>query len=620
MSWVTIIWSVIASVSFTLAMIYLLIWFRERRSWAYLCFFVLAVGVIGLATGEMGAMYAKSPAEYGTAVRWSHFAFGLVVLGSLGFIHFYFNTGKWWLLGAALGLRLLAVVANFTTGLNLHMSAIQSLERVNFLGEPVSMLGEWMPNPWVRLGQLAALVQFVYVVDASLRLWRTGARESRRRAVLVGGTLAFFILFASAQAGLVAAGVLRMPIIVSFPFLAVLLAMSCELSRDVLRAAQLGRELRESEERMTLASEAAGFGVWMWTIARNQIWGSEQWLHLFGFPPDATVSLEMAMQRIHPDDRERVEREVRRALEDRAGYAGEYRVILPDGTQRWITARGRMHSDTHGKPDRMMGAAIDITGRKQAEQEIAQQRNEVAHLSRVTTLGEISGSLAHELNQPLGAILANTDAAELHLQSQTPNLDEVRAILADIRKDDLRAGEIIHGIRAFLRRQALEKQPLEVAQLVEEAVRLIGADAVLRKTSVGLEIPPGLPRVTGDRIHLQQVVLNLLVNGMDAVSTCPVANRRITIRAASLDPHTVEIAVSDAGVGIPPVDLHRVFDPFHTTKQGGLGLGLAICRSIVEAHGGSISVQNNPDRGATARFTLPVAGTSVEGQVASEEK
>jgi two-component system sensor kinase FixL len=420
MSWVTIIWSTIASVSFTLATIYLLIWFRERRSWAYLCFFVMAAGVIGLATGEMAAMYAKSPAEYGTAVRWSHFAFGFVVLGSLGFVHFYFGTGKGWLLGTALGLRLLAVVANFTTGLNLHIRAIQSLQQMNFLGEPVSMLGEWTPNPWVRLGQFAALAQFVYVVDASLRLWRPGSHESRRRAVLVGGTMAFFILFASAQAGLVAAGVLRMPIIVSFPFLAVLLAMGYELSRDVLRASQLGRELRESEERMTLASEAAGFGVWMWSIPRNQVWGSERWLHLFGFPPGAAVSFEMVMQRIHPDDHERVEREVRRALSDRADYTGEYRVILPDGTQRWIVTRGRMHSDTQGKPGRMMGAAIDITGRKQAELEIVQQRNEVAHLSRVTTLGEISGSLAHELNQPLGAILANTD--ELHLQSQIPNL------------------------------------------------------------------------------------------------------------------------------------------------------------------------------------------------------
>ena len=178
MSWVTIIWSMIASVSFTLATIYLLIWFRERCSWAYLCFFVLAVGVIGLATGEMAAMYAKSPTEYGTAVRWSHFAFGFVVLGSLGFVHFYFGTGKGWLLGLALGSRLLAVVVNFSTGLNLHIGAIQSLQPVNFLGEPVSMLGEWTPNPWVRLGQLAAPPSAIR--GAIRRCWNTRRAAAAR--------------------------------------------------------------------------------------------------------------------------------------------------------------------------------------------------------------------------------------------------------------------------------------------------------------------------------------------------------------------------------------------------------------------------------------------------------
>ena len=163
MSWVTIIWSMIAAVSATLATIYLLIWFRERRSWAYLCFFVLAVGVIGMAASEFAAMHAKSPTEYGAAVRWGHFANGLMAVGALGFVHFYFGTGKGWLLGAALGLRLLAVVMNFCTGLNLHIGSIQSLQQVNFLGEPVSMLGVWTLNPWVRLGQFAALVQVIFM-------------------------------------------------------------------------------------------------------------------------------------------------------------------------------------------------------------------------------------------------------------------------------------------------------------------------------------------------------------------------------------------------------------------------------------------------------------------------
>ena len=368
MSWVTIIWSMIASVSFTLATIYLLIWFRERRSWAYLCFFVLAVGVIGMATGEMAAMYAKSPAEYGAAIRWGHFAYGFIAVGSLGFVHFYFGTGKVRLLGAALGLRLLAVVVNFSTGLNLHIRSIQSLQQVNFLGEPVSMLGVWTLNPWVRLGQFAALVQVVYVVDASLRLWRTGAPESRRRALMVGGPLAFFILFSSAQAGLVAAGVLRMPIVVSFPFVAVLLAISYELSRDALRAAQLGRELRESEQQMAMATEAANLGVWVRDLVRNEISANAKWRALFGFTPAERLDLEKFLQRLHPDDHESFRQAVAKAASGDGRYEAEFRVVLPDGRIRWINSRGRVEFNSGGKPVRVRGISVDITERKQMDE------------------------------------------------------------------------------------------------------------------------------------------------------------------------------------------------------------------------------------------------------------
>jgi len=264
----------------------------------------------------------------------------------------------------------------------------------------------------------------------------------------------------------------------------------------------------------------------------------------------------------------------------------------------------------------VLTAIVDITTRIRAELELAQQRSEVAHLGRVTTLGEISGSLAHELNQPLGAILANTEAAELHLQHPTPNLEEVRAILADIRKDDERAGEIIHGMRAFLRRREMEIQSIAVHQLASEAVRLVSADAMNRKVAIGLDIPASLPEVFGDRIHLQQVLVNLLVNGMDAMNQSPVPARRMTIRASRPDSAMVELAVSDAGSGIAPGDMNRVFEAFHTTKPGGLGLGLAICRSIVEAHGGTITFENNTDRGATVRIRLKARGA---GEVMSDQ-
>jgi PAS domain S-box-containing protein len=607
MSWVTIIWSMIVSVSFTLGTIYLLIWFRERRSWAYLCFLVMAVGVIGLAIGEMAAMYAKSPTAYGTAVRWSHFAYGFVVAGSLGFAHFYFGTGKRWLLGAALGLRLLAVVVNFSTGLNLHVGAIQSLQQVNFLGEPVTMLGVWTPNPWVRLGQFAALVQFVYVADASLRLWRAGSRESRRRAVIVGGTLACFILFASAQAGLVVAGVLRMPIVVSFPFLAVLLAMSYELSRDALRAAQLGRELRESEARMTVASEAAGFGVWMWNIAGNQIWGSERWLRLFAFAPDATVTFESLIQRIHPDDRELMERAVRRAVADQSDYAAEYRVVLPDNTQRWVTARGRVYPDTHGQPVRMMGATIDITSRKQAELEVQQQRGELAHLSRVTMLGELSGSLAHELNQPLTAILSNAQAAQRFLAHDNADLNEVRDILADIVAEDKRAGEVIRRLRLLLKKGEVQHQPFDLNEAVREVLKLVRSDLVNQGVAVHTELAPALPAVNADRVQLQQVLLNLVMNACDAMAGGLAGDRKLIIRTGLAGDEGIRVSVADRGAGLAPENLEKAFEPFFTTKVQGMGLGLSVCRTIINAHGGKLWAANNPERGATFHFTLPAS-------------
>jgi two-component system sensor kinase FixL len=247
---------------------------------------------------------------------------------------------------------------------------------------------------------------------------------------------------------------------------------------------------------------------------------------------------------------------------------------------------------------------MDITHRKLAELKVVQQRNELAHLSRVTTLGEISGSLAHELNQPLGAILANTEAVEMHLQSPTPRMDVVRQILADIRRDDLRAGEIIHGMRAFLRRREFDMQPIALEELAREAVRLVSAEASTRQITIGVNISPQLPLVLGDRTCLTQVMVNLLVNAMDAMASCIAPYRHVTIHATQVDPSAVDIAVTDAGVGIPAADINRVFEPFHTTKQGGLGLGLAICRSIIEAHGSSILISNNTDRGATARFSL----------------
>ena len=253
----------------------------------------MVVGVIGLAIGEMGTMKAASPEEFGRVIRWAHVVYAFGIVGSLGFVHFYFGTGRRWLLALAVGLRLLAVVINFTTGLNLHISSIHSLQKMTFLGEQVSVLGDWVPNPWVRLGH-RRLARVADLCRGCLRP-ACGARVHTTRdgeRLLWAGASYFSASCRWAQAALVVAGVLRMPFIVSFPFLGVVLAMSYELSRDMLRAAQLGRDLRESEQRMTLAAEAANLGVWIRDLVRNEIWASDKWRALFGFTKSERLELE----------------------------------------------------------------------------------------------------------------------------------------------------------------------------------------------------------------------------------------------------------------------------------------------------------------------------------------
>jgi two-component system, LuxR family, sensor kinase FixL len=434
-------------------------------------------------------------------------------------------------------------------------------------------------------------------------VWRRG---DRRQAVVTGGSIVFFTLTGMAQAVLVLWRLVDLPLTESFFFLGIVVAMGYELSRETLRAARLSDDLRESEARMALAAEAAGVGVWMWTLATNQVWGSARWLDLFGFTPKAAVSFEDVIQRIHPDDREVVERGVSHALEARLDYRGEYRVVLPDGTARWVTARGRMQPDAHGNPARMMGVALDISERKQAEEQSVQHRNELAHVARVSTMGQLASSLAHELNQPLGAILRNAEAAELFLQDPSPDLDEVRAILADIRKDDHRAGEVIERMRGLLKRRAVERRRLDVGLLAGEVLTLVRPDANARRVALALEANPPLPSVEGDRVQLQQVLLNLVLNSLDAVKDNSAPERRVRVRARPAG-DTVEVSVTDNGHGIPADRLGRVFEPFFTTKPNGLGMGLAISRSIVEAHGGRLWAENNPAGGATFTFGLPAA-------------
>ena len=248
----------------------------------------------------------------------------------------------------------------------------------------------------------------------------------------------------------------------------------------------------------------------------------------------------------------------------------------------------------------------DITDRKLTEQ----ANRDLVHASRVALLGELTASIAHEINQPLGAILSNADAAELLLESESPPLDEVRKILADIRSDDIRASEIIRHIRLLTGKRVVQMESLNINEIAAEVVRLMEVEAHRRSVSLHTEFTAAPATIFGHRVRLQQALMNLILNGMEAMTDTPEADRRLLVRTATNGERRLEVSVTDSGRGIPPEKFPQLFDSFFTTKEDGMGLGLAIARSIIDAHRGRISAENNSDGGATFRFDLPIGATA----------
>ena len=258
---------------------------------------------------------------------------------------------------------------------------------------------------------------------------------------------------------------------------------------------------------------------------------------------------------------------------------------------------------------------LDVTERNLAQQDSRRLQDELLHAGRISTMGELAGALAHEINQPLSAIMSNAQAARRYLANPTPDLEEVKEILNDIVKDDARAGDVIHHLRALLKKTKTVPEPLDLNFIIREVVGLLRSDAVIRDVKVSSDLDPMLPLVRGDRIQLQQVALNLILNAFEAIDGQPNGDRQVLIRTGLKDSRVLA-AVTDNGNGIPVGDAENIFKPFYTTKPQGLGMGLSICRSIINSHHGRLWAENNPDRGATFYFSLPV---SAEDQIVRRE-
>ncbi|MBR1190373.1 ABC transporter substrate binding protein [Bradyrhizobium sp. AUGA SZCCT0160] len=371
------------------------------------------------------------------------------------------------------------------------------------------------------------------------------------------------------------------------------------------RRQQAEKLLKVSDDRMIFAAAAANIGLWQFDRATDELWVTDHCKRLFELPQETPITREVLLAAVHPEDLEIANSTICKPNRSERPAANDVRIVLPNGKLRWIRIRARPYAGGDDEPGQLGGIFVDITDQKSAEAETALQRQEVEHLMRVSVLGALSGSIAHEINQPLTAILSNAQAALNLLRQKSPDLEEIRDALQDIVHEDNRAGEVIQRLRHLLKKGERKLESVNINDLVRSTAALLHSELIGREISIRFDLENRLFLTTGDSVQLQQVLLNLVMNGMDAMAAIPVDQRHILISTRGMESGSVEVCVKDRGHGIGPLENGRLFEPFYTTKEHGLGLGLAICSAIVEAHGGQLTVMNEASGGAIAVLLLP---------------
>lgn len=580
------------------------VWLRRREAIvtrANLAFAVLAFSVAMMGVLELQLFRAASIDEFKRLLFWYHFPVWSGFAAVVAFTHFYLDAGRLWLGLTGIGLRTVALIAGALTGGAMNYQRIEALGTVDLLGDPVVMVVEASPSPVLILSQSALLLLALFLADATRQLWRRGDRV---RALTISGGLLLYVGVNSALAIASYWGFLRLPLIGIVFFVPMVFVMAAYLGLDLLRGAELKQDLQESERRLSLAADAADAGLWSLDAVTGRFWATPRAYAIFDIPVRRDVSVDDLLAVIHPHDRHRVERVLQAARKEDGVSRLEYRIRDRSGGIRWVSSRGSAYTGREAGSRVISGVIMDISARKQAEDERALQRVELEHLARVNTLAELSGTLAHEINQPLAIIMSNTEAAQRLLDQPDPDHDELRAILADILAADERADAVVRRLRAMLRRGPVERESLVLDATVLAVLDFLSGELRRRGVEVKTDLQAGEARIWGDRVSFDQVLINLINNACDAMAAQSVSPKILTLRTAR-EGRTLRLSVCDNGVGLQ-VGADEIFAPFFTTKPAGLGLGLAISRSIVLAHDGLISARANPGGGTILELELPM--------------
>ncbi len=598
MSWITIVWSMNAGACFVLAGVCLMVWWKQHESWPHLLFSCSAVAAAVIALIELAMLHGKTVEQYAALIRWIHVPVWVLTLSFVGFVRLYLRAGARWLAWSICGLRTLVLILNFLSTPNINFRVITGLRHFSWWGEIVSVpIG--VPNPWNLLSNVSLLLLLIFSVDATVAVWRRGDRQ---RALVVGGSMILGAIMAW-HVPLVIWGVIDVPFFLSFAYSGIVLAMGYELSNDMLQTAQLAQKLERSEKRLNLAADSANLGMWEWDLKKDEIWVTRTRRAQLGLPVSGRITFEDLLSRWHADDRDKVWQALKEALEERKDYEAEYRIVLEDGSVRWISARGRVQLDDHGKPMQLTGVSLDITSRKEAEVVAQQQRDELEQLRQqrtallekevaerarlerevIESCGREQRRIAYDLHDGVGqqlvGIALSAKLLEQELRGEHP---------AQAKK----ASAIVRLANQTARHARLTARSLEGADGVGDlkvALEALAAN-VRRNCRVAANVKAdasSFPVSAPAAAQLYRIVQEALHNAVEHGRA-----RKVQIDLA-VDGDNMVLTVRDDGKG---------FDGSAASN----GMGLRIMRYRAQCIGGSCEVQSNRTEGTIVTCRVPL--------------
>ena len=365
--------------------------------------------------------------------------------------------------------------------------------------------------------------------------------------------------------------------------------------------------LKESEERIAFATASVKVGVWTKDFASGRLWATGHCRTMFGIDADAPLTWELFRDAVHPDDRQIFYEWLQTLIPSMNPTTVEFRVVMSGHSPRWYSTRQYKIFAGNGEPVQVCGVFADVTERKLAEEQAQNQREELAHMMRVSAVGELSAGLAHELSQPLAAILANAQAAQAVLAGRNQGEDIFAEIVGDVVREVDRASQVVHGLRRLLKKGKGESSPVSLNDLVMSTLPLVHSELVSRRIRIQTCLENDLPPISCDRVQIQQVILNLMMNAMDAMTSIPAQSRLLRVTTRMAEGAWVELSILDRGPGLSSDEFKKLFQPFFTTKPHGLGLGLSICSTIVKSHRGRLNIASAPEGGTVAVVWLPAS-------------